>query len=157
MRPFLVLALSLVSGPLSGQQPYVAPNAPRDRPIVAFSNDGASKVDSLIQPLILQARATYPEARRRYLAGLPPQHGFFVTASLSDAAGHREVVFIGVDSLAQDSIFGRIANDLLMVQGYRNRQPYAMPEADILDWLITRPDGTEDGNVVGKFLDTLKQ
>lgn len=28
------------------------------------------------------------------------------------------------------------------------------PETDMLDWPITRPDGTEEGNFVGKFLDT---
>jgi hypothetical protein len=26
----------------------------------------------------------------------------------------------------------------------------------LLDWLITRPDGTEEGNVVGKFIDTYR-
>jgi hypothetical protein len=31
---------------------------------------------------------------------------------------------------------------------------YATAETELLDWLITKPDGTEEGNVVGKFLDT---
>jgi hypothetical protein len=29
-------------------------------------------------------------------------------------------------------------------------------EAELLDWLITKPDGSEEGNVVGKFLDTYR-
>jgi hypothetical protein len=27
-------------------------------------------------------------------------------------------------------------------------------EKDVYDWTISRPDGSEDGNYVGKFLDT---
>jgi hypothetical protein len=105
-------------------------------------------------PYIAKARATYPAARRRYLAGLPPRHSFFVTVHLSDAAGGRETVFLAVDSLARDSVFGRIWNQIHWVQGYRLRDPYATAEADVLDWLITNPDGSEEGNFVGKFIDT---
>jgi hypothetical protein len=43
-----------------------------------------------------------------------------------------------------------------VVKGYRLRNRHAVPERDLLDWLITRPDGTEEGNVVGKFLDTYR-
>ena len=31
-----------------------------------------------------------------------------------------------------------------------------MKESDVLDWTISKPDGTEEGNFVGKFLDTYK-
>ena len=31
--------------------------------------------------------------------------------------------------------------------------PYTFPEGELVDWLITHPDGSEEGNVVGKFLD----
>ena len=30
-------------------------------------------------------------------------------------------------------------------------------EKDILDWLIAKPDGSEEGNFIGKFLDTLNK
>ena len=31
---------------------------------------------------------------------------------------------------------------------------YQFSESDLLDWLITHPDGSEEGNFVGKFLDS---
>ena len=31
-----------------------------------------------------------------------------------------------------------------------------VPELEVLDWTVSKPDGTEDGNFVGKFLDTYK-
>jgi hypothetical protein len=64
------------------------------------------------------------------------------------------MVFLAVDSLARDSIFGRIWNQIGVVRGYRLRDRLAIREAALLDWLITKADGSEEGNVVGKFLDT---
>jgi len=40
------------------------------------------------------------------------------------------------------------------VTGYKHGDTYSFPEADLLDWTISKPDGTEEGNFVGKFLDT---
>ena len=41
-----------------------------------------------------------------------------------------------------------------VVSGYAYKQPYSFPESELVDWLIAKPDGSEEGNVVGKFLDT---
>jgi hypothetical protein len=34
------------------------------------------------------------------------------------------------------------------------RASYAFAETEVMDWLISHPDGSEEGNFVGKFLDT---
>ena len=34
-----------------------------------------------------------------------------------------------------------------------NIVPVMFPESELVDWVITHPDGIEEGNVVGKFLD----
>jgi hypothetical protein len=64
------------------------------------------------------------------------------------------MAFLAADSLARDSIFGRIWSQITVVRGYRLRDRHGVAEAELLDWLITKPDGSEEGNVVGKFLDT---
>ena len=38
--------------------------------------------------------------------------------------------------------------------GYHLGDDYKFPESDLRDWMIAKPDGTEEGNVVGKFLDS---
>jgi hypothetical protein len=58
-----------------------------------------------------------------------------------------------VTSIRSGRISGRIANEILAVSGYREGDAHTFPEGEVIDWLITRPDGTEEGNVVGKFLD----
>jgi hypothetical protein len=114
--------------------------------------------DKAIAPLVVQARQTYPAARDRFRRGLPPNQSFFVVTELRDAAGHRERVFVAVDSILPDSgaaprVAGRIWNEIRLVSGYALFQPYTLPERDVMDWLITRPDGTEEGNLIGNFID----
>ena len=131
-------------------------NAPADKPVSASTDEQARRLEAAVAPYVAQARATYPQAKARYLAGMPPRESFFVTVKLRDTLGHSEMVFLAVDSLARDSIFGRIWNQINVVRGYRLRDRLGIRESELLDWLITKPDGSEEGNVVGKFLDTYR-
>ena len=59
----------------------LAPNAPQDQPGKANVEEG--KFDEVIKPYVEQARKTYPEAKARFLAGLPAKHVFFTAIILS--------------------------------------------------------------------------
>jgi hypothetical protein len=152
----VVIILCLPAGSLASQEPYVSPKAPSDQPVRVSQEEQRQRLEAALAPYIAKARSTFPQAKARYLRGLPPGQSFFVTIRLRDQGGRSEVIFLAVDSLAQDSIFGRIWNQIHVVKGYRLRDRHAVPERDLLDWLITRPGGTEEGNVVGKFLDTYR-
>lgn len=133
----------------------LAPNAPEDKPH-ALEQAQIAAFDRAIAPHVAKARATYPAARQRYLSGLPKGHTFFVTTRLYDKEGRWEQAFIQVSSIADGKVHGRIASELTLVTALRNGEMYSFPEADLLDWLISKPDGSEEGNVVGKFLDTYR-
>ena len=109
-----------------------------------------------LEPYVQQARDSYPAAKQRFLGGLPPRETFFVTVRLSDSLEHHEQVFVAVDSIVGDRIAGRLWSQIDLVRGFRLRQPYVTTEREIVDWLIAKPDGTEEGNIVGKFLDTYR-
>ncbi len=132
-------------------QPVLSRDAPQDKPAEITS---AERYARAIAPLVARARATYPQAKQRFLAGLPAGQFFFLTTELLDARGTREQVFIAVSAIENGTVRGRIWNDLVQVQGYRRGQSYSFSETVMIDWLITKPDGTEEGNLVGKFLDT---
>jgi len=134
--------------------PQLAPNAPTDAPVQAAQKCIWLAMDRAMQPYIAQARATWAQARQRYLAGLPPRHSFFVTALLIDNQDRREQVFIAVDGIQGGTISGKIWNQVEVVHGYKLGDRYSLPESELRDWLIAKPDGTEEGNFVGKFLDT---
>lgn len=118
--------------------------------------DGMERLERAMQPYVEQARASYPAAKARFLAGLPRGFDFFVTARLRDRQGRWEQVFVAVDRIENGRIRGRIASPVRLLTEYRLMQPYELAEADVMDWTIVDPIGVEEGNVVGKFLDTYR-
>ncbi|HEY3112833.1 MAG TPA: DUF2314 domain-containing protein [Gemmatimonadaceae bacterium] len=156
-RGTLVAGLIAFSPAIATSQqakPELAPNAPHDRPLETAQRCVWNAMERAMQPYIALARASWPQARQRYLAGLPPHNSFFVTALLIDESDRREQVFIAVESIHDGRITGKIWNDVDIVRGYRLGDRYSFPESELRDWLIIKPDGTEEGNFVGKFLES---
>ena len=153
----LACALSVqAQQPQTGKDVHVAPNAPKDQPVDVASEEAAKKFEESLKPHIQKAKETYPAARKRFLDGLPPKHSFFVTTKLRDAEGRFEQVFIAVEHIEKGVIKGLIWNEINLVSGYKFRDSYSFPESELLDWTISKPDGTEDGNYIGKFIDSLR-
>jgi uncharacterized protein YegJ (DUF2314 family) len=153
LLPALIFACAIGGLSQNSNRGYVAPNAPPDKPMQTSSQDEVARLEAAIKPYLEKAKQTYPAARQRFLAGLPPKHGFFLTTRLHDKEGHFEQTFIAVTEIKDGIVKGRIANELTTVTGYKQGDEYTFPESDILDWTITLPDGTEEGNFIGKFLD----
>ena len=81
----------------------------------------------------------------------------FANIILADRGGERnEEVFVYVDSIKAGIVYGRIASELTAVRSYRQGQRMSFPESEVWDWTIIHPDGSEEGNYVGKFIDTYK-
>lgn len=153
-----ILALVIVRS-ARGQRPVeVAPNAPKDRPVSAKFQCQLEALQRAIAPMSAAARASFPAARERFERGLPPHNTFFVSTWLRDSVGGQELVFVAVDSITgpRDTaqVAGRIWNPVQVVRGYTYRQPYTFSAANLVDWMVARPDGSEEGNEVGKFMDT---
>ena len=129
---------------------------PPDRPVRMETREKFAAYEKAIALYIAKARATYPAAKKRFLAGLPPGHRFSVRVPLIDRDRGREDTFVRVEKIAGDRITGTISNDLSLVKNYKTGQRITFPESQIDNWLILRPDGTEEGNFVGKFLDHYK-
>lgn len=132
------------------------PKGPPDKPVAMGTENQVAAYDKAIAPYIAKARATYPAAKQRFLAGLPPGHRFSVRIRLVDRDGKFEDAFIGVETIKAGTITGVINSHLDLVTDYKKGQRMSFPESRIDNWLILRPDGTEEGNAVGKFLDTYK-
>jgi hypothetical protein len=158
----ILLALLTVVGvaaPAAAQERpvYVAPNAPTDQPVYAYSDSAQARFFALMEPHSAQARATYPGAKARFVKGLPAGQSFFAVTRLRDPDGRWEQVFIAVDRIEDGRITGRIWNPLTVVRSFRRGAVHTFREAELVDWMITRPDGTEEGNFVGKFIDEMQR
>lgn len=147
---FGILSLAFV---IAGAQ-QLAPNAPKDQPVGSTAGT-LSDFEKAIAPSLAEAKNTYPEARKRFLAGLPKQHVFFLTTRIVDPDGTFEQVFVYVLKIDAEKkeITGIINSPLQVVRTFKQGQTITFPETKILDWTISKPDGTEEGNYIGKFLD----
>jgi Uncharacterized protein conserved in bacteria (DUF2314) len=131
------------------------PDPPSDQPLPIQAKQAAA-LDAAIAPYVSQARKSYPRAKLRFLQGLPSGQTFFVTVRLEDSKGHSERVFVRVVEIHGTTVSGSIADDVILVDGFKIGQKYSIDESEILDWLIAKPDGSEEGNFVGKFLDNYR-
>lgn len=130
-------------------------NAPTDKPHNVKGAEQLAKYEELINPYVQKAQTSLPEAKKRYLNGLKDGQAFFLTTRIYDVDGNYEQIFVRVTKWGDSNISGTIANELNVVKNFSYGQPIQFPEAAVLDWLITNPDGSEEGNYVGKFLDSL--
>ena len=152
---FIILILGIyISFPLIAQEAVLSENAPEDKP-VAFNE--LQLFYEAQKPYNKQALDTYPDIKKRFFAGLPKGENLFLTTRLKDIEGRIEQVFVLVTSISESKVSGIIYNDIQLVSGFRNGQKYTFPESEIYDWLITKPDGSEEGNFVGKYIDSLQQ
>jgi hypothetical protein len=105
--------------PIDGTQ-----NVPGGGPILSESQ---SEVLSSHDLYIARARATFPEAKRRFLAGLPPGYQLLVRTR-----GTLKVV----DKIES----GKITGHWRPLQQYLREDPRQIHEDEIVDWGIVRED-----------------
>jgi uncharacterized protein YegJ (DUF2314 family) len=164
------------------RMPFAAPRPPRDNFFVAFgianhhhaeTKDKAPKdepvrakdiiaYDKAIAPYVAKARATWPKAKKRFLAGLPEGWSFAVSYRLAQTDKRTkqqrvEDTFVVVKAVKGGMVRGTIGNKLEVVTNYHEGQTIEFPESKIMNWVFVRPDGSEEeGNVLGKFLEHYK-
>jgi uncharacterized protein YegJ (DUF2314 family) len=134
----------------------LAKNAPKDQPRDLAGEEAVKKFEKAIAPYVAQARKTLPDARKRFEQGLKPGEVLFVTVRLYNSAGKFEQVFVEVKSWNDTTINGLLSSDPELVKDHKRGEKMTVKEKDVYDWTISKPDGTEDGNFVGKFLDTYR-
>jgi uncharacterized protein YegJ (DUF2314 family) len=114
----------------------------------------ADAQDRQMKPLIAKARATYPQAKARFLKGLPAGERFYVMKRLAASKGRiTEDAFIAVRSITKGIIDGVIDSEINLAKTHHKGERITFPEKDIMDWTILHAGGREEGNVIGKYLD----
>jgi len=157
MRPKLCLLIVLALGAgcaTAPALPKVAANAPPDQAIQVTGNAQIEEIEKDLEPCVEAARATLPDAMARFQKGLPKGQVFSVTVRLRDEARHFEQAYVAVDRIQNGRVEGRIWTELQLVRNYHAGQAIVLPESEVLDWTISRPDGTEEGNLLGNHLES---
>ncbi len=129
--------------------PELADNAPEDCPTTGT----VEWLLAAVEDLSPQAMEQWPGIRSRFEAGLPEGEHLFVTTILEAEGGPFEYIFVSVNSLRGTKLIGQVASEIMMIPGVRHGDPITIMEEDIADWVISKPDGSEEGNRIGLALE----
>jgi hypothetical protein len=142
-------SLAACAGDVQGKETEMSDyKGPQDKP----REWGRDFAERMRQPYIEEAKRTYPQARARFQSGLPAGHRFFVTIDIHENNIH-ENAFMAVRKILDGKVTAVLATKLIKVKSYQYGKLYVFPESEVFDWTITSPDGKEEGNFVGRFLD----
>ncbi len=123
----------------------------KDKPF-QVDGDVSHTFENSIAARIQLAMRTLPDAKSRFIDGLPKGQSLYLTIRIAGNKGKIEQVFIKVTNWGNTTITGTLANKLCHATGYEVGQEIKFGEGDILDWTISKPDGSFEGNYIGKFV-----
>lgn len=146
--PDVLVTQSTPAAPTPDIRREMPPNAPPDR-LINVTEDLQTQLDALSK----QARQQLPKVRQRFLKGLPTGEAMFIMTNVRNPEGKRENAFVQVLKWEKGQVAGAVASDMVYVTNIKRGDAITVPEANIVDWMISRADGSEEGNVVGKYMD----
>ena len=157
MRTLLLISLTAGSLCTAAAQS----GAPPDKPQMLRGDKAFDAYERAIAPYVAKARASYPAAKKRFLAGLPPGYRFTVFIHMYQSAdkSHKEAwedLYVIVDKIEGGKIYGRVNNKPLRLTKYHLGDRVSFPESRVLNWVVLRADGSEEANDLGNFLDHWK-
>ena len=113
------------------------------------------EMSKLIAPYIEKARATFPEVKKKYIAGdyVREKRQLDVQIELTDKNGDREMVFIVVTQCLGNRFQGIIVNDIQLLKEYKNGDTLSFSQDQVKNWVVVDSKGNEEGNFVGKAIE----
>ena len=111
-----------------------------------------------LMPKLIDAIATYPAAKKRFLRGLPPGQKFFVTVSAPNSRQPYDKSFVSlrVQSITGKNITGIVVRKFTPKSPYRIGQQVVISEHELGDWMIQKPDGSEEGHCLRDLMHEVK-
>ncbi|WP_152981611.1 hypothetical protein [Hymenobacter sp. AT01-02] len=141
----------LLAATLSGAA--LAPQSQSSAALSALVLQLAQPREALPDLPVKEARRTLSQARQRYQRGLPAGTNLYLTARVLNEVAAPEPVLVAVDTWQGNHISGRIVRTTADGRATTATDPVDFDEPAVLDWLVLRPDGAEEGNYLGKFLE----
>ncbi|HEV2217114.1 MAG TPA: DUF2314 domain-containing protein, partial [Candidatus Dormibacteraeota bacterium] len=74
-----------------------------------------------------------------------PGEVLFMKHGFATPDGDREFMWFAVTAWAGPMVAGQLANEPRQIPSLRIGQAVSIPETDVFDWMLRRPDGSHDG------------
>jgi len=92
-----------------------------------------------------RAMSEMPEVKLRFGRGLRPGEVLFMKYGFGTPDGDREFMWFAVTGWSGPMLAGQLANEPRQIPSLRLGQEVSIPEGDVFDWMVQRPDGGHDG------------
>lgn len=159
-RPFfamLLFANALALQPLPATAQAIAPQVITAATAPQGVRPALAREETALADPVREALRTLPQAKKRFLAGLPQGDQFLLSVRV-----------VATDtSFRQASArvlgwHGTTVQALLLLSAADSSRPteplpVSFPEAAVLDWTLVRASGREEGNYVGRYTETARQ
>jgi len=154
VRPLLAGVALLAVGPAFAQAPtpvvLTAATAPTGmRPALA-------RDESALADPVREALRTLPQAKKKFLAGLPVGDQFLLSVRvIAGDTSFRQVSaqVLGWHGSTVQALLPAAADSA----GPGEPVPVSFPETAVVDWTLLRASGREEGNYVGRYTDMARQ
>ena len=158
----LFSSLLLLVGVIFGLLQPVAAQVPA--PVVLTADTAPAGVrpalardESALADPVREALRTLPQAKKRFLAGLANGDQFLLSVRVVDTDTSFRQAMARVlgwhGSTVQALLLPSAANSV----GPTEPTLVSFPETAVLDWMLLRASGREEGNYVGRYTDTARQ
>jgi uncharacterized protein YegJ (DUF2314 family) len=126
---------SLSTDLFGGEDPKHIRNISSDSPAMIAARDRAAKA--------------LPAVKRRFQAGLRPGETLTVKHGFPTRNGGHEYMWIVVNTWKGSLLTGQLANDPQLRTDLRPGQKIYLYDSDVIDWMLSFPDGRTEGNFTG--------
>jgi uncharacterized protein YegJ (DUF2314 family) len=92
-----------------------------------------------------RAMSEMPGVKQRFGNGLRPGEVLFMKHGFQTPDGDREFMWFAVTGWSGPSVSGQLANEPRQIPSLRLGQTVSIPEDEVFDWMLQRPDGGHDG------------
>lgn len=92
-----------------------------------------------------RAMSEMPSVKLRFGSGLRPGEVLFMKHGFATPGGDREFMWFAVTGWAGSMVAGQLANEPQQIPSLRIGQSVSIPETEVFDWMLRRPDGSHDG------------
>lgn len=106
---------------------------------------------------VREALRTLPQAKKRFLAGLPQGDQFLLTVRVVATDTSFRQASARVLGWRGGTVQALLLPEAADAAGAAEPLPVSFPETAVMDWTLLRASGREEGNYVGKYLDTSRQ
>ncbi len=153
--------LLLLSGTLAGGTGRVLAQAPTPVVLTAATapagvRPALARQETALADPVREALRTLPQAKKKFLAGLPDGDQFLLSVRVADTdTSFRQASarVLGWNGKTVQALLLPASDSAIPAEP----MPVSFPETAVVDWTLLRASGREEGNYVGRYTETAQQ